>query len=153
MLHFHQSSLIDAPVTVVWEFHQRPDVLTLLTPPWQPVQVVRRQGGLDVGAETEFLLGWGVFSLRWLARHVECKPYELFVDRQVTGPFAKWLHWHQFEEEQGKTQLTDTIAFALPGGEAIESLAGSLVMAQLDSLFRYRHQVTKQYCERSSPAA
>lgn len=37
MLHFSHSSIINAPVQVVWEFHERQDVLKLLTPPWQPV--------------------------------------------------------------------------------------------------------------------
>lgn len=149
MLNFNYSTLIDAPVSVVWAFHERSDILTILTPPWQPVRVIRREGGLDVGAETEFLLGWGFLSLRWLARHIEHERYELFTDRQVEGPFAKWVHWHQFDDEQGQTQLTDTIAFALPGGDAIEFLLGWLVLAQLDSLFRYRHAITQQYCERS----
>ena len=47
MLHYCMSTLIDAPVEVVWNFHERSDILERLTPPWQPVQVVRREGGLD----------------------------------------------------------------------------------------------------------
>ncbi|MDD1437932.1 cyclase, partial [Dolichospermum sp. ST_sed10] len=42
MLHFKHSSIINAPVEVVWKFHERSDILQILTPPWQPVQVVRR---------------------------------------------------------------------------------------------------------------
>jgi ligand-binding SRPBCC domain-containing protein len=52
MLNFKHSTLIDAPLEVVWSFHERPDILALLTPPWQPIQVVRREGGLEVGAIT-----------------------------------------------------------------------------------------------------
>ncbi len=60
MLHYRKSTLIDAPVEVVWNFHERPDILERLTPPWQPVQVVRREGGLDVGAISEFRLFFGL---------------------------------------------------------------------------------------------
>jgi len=56
MLHYRKSTLIDAPVEVVWNFHERLDILERLTPPWQPVQVVRREGGLGVGAISEFRL-------------------------------------------------------------------------------------------------
>ena len=49
MLNFKYSSLIDAPVETVWQFHDRPDILELLTPPWQPVKIIRREGGLGVG--------------------------------------------------------------------------------------------------------
>ncbi len=50
MLQFKHSSMINAPVETVWRFYERSDILQLLTPPWQPVQVIRREGGLDKGA-------------------------------------------------------------------------------------------------------
>lgn len=147
MLHFQYSSVINAPVEVVWKFHERPDVLQLLTPPWQPLQVIRREGGLGVGAITEFRLLLGPLPLRWLARHTEYEKYRLFTDEQISGPFEFWRHRHRFEAEMGKTRLTDEISFALPGGQIAEFLAGWLVQLQLEAMFRYRHHVTKQECE------
>ena len=61
MVRFKYSSLIDAPVEVVWNFYERPDILNLLTPPWQPIQVIRHEGGLEVGATTEFNIFWVLF--------------------------------------------------------------------------------------------
>jgi ligand-binding SRPBCC domain-containing protein len=147
MQEFKYSSLIDAPVEVVWNFHERPDILQKLTPPWLPVEVVRREGGLDVGAISEFRLLLGLISIPWLARHTEYEKYRLFTDEQVEGPFASWIHRHQFVEENGKTRLTDAISFEMLGGEAIEFVAAWLVAAQLDALFRYRHEVTRRECE------
>ena len=113
MLHFTHSSIIDAPVEVVWKFHERPDILQLLTPPWQPVQVVRREGGLDEGAITEFRLFVGLLPLTWLARHTEFEKYRLFTDVQISGPFESWVHRHEFSQEDGKTRLTDNISYVL----------------------------------------
>jgi ligand-binding SRPBCC domain-containing protein len=149
MLQFKYSSVIDAPVEVVWQFHERPDVLKLLTPPWQPVQVIRREGGLKVGAITEFRLFLGLIPLTWVARHTEYEEYRLFVDQQISGPFEFWQHRHVFESQAGKTRLTDHISFTMPGGEAVEFVSGWLVQAQLDGMFRHRHQVTKRECELS----
>ncbi|MBD0265550.1 MAG: cyclase [Tolypothrix sp. Co-bin9] len=149
MLHFKYSSVINAPVEVVWKFHERPDILQLLTPPWQPVQVMRREGGLDVGAITEFRLFLGLLPLTWLARHTECEEYRLFTDEQISGPFECWVHRHQFEPENGKTKLTDAIAFSIPGGDPVEFFSGWLVQAQLEAMFRYRHYVTKREYESS----
>ncbi|MEO1377507.1 MAG: cyclase, partial [Cyanobacteria bacterium J06635_10] len=59
MLDFKHSSVINAPVEIVWEFYQRADVVKLLIPPWQPIQVIRREGGLGIGAITEFRLFLG----------------------------------------------------------------------------------------------
>jgi ligand-binding SRPBCC domain-containing protein len=147
MLHFQHSSIINAPPEVVWKFHERPDILQLLTPPWQPVKVVRREGGLEVGAITEFRLFLGLLPLTWLARHTECDKNRLFIDEQISGPFEYWVHRHEFVAENGKTKLTDTISFCLPGGSTVELMSGWLLQAQLEAMFRYRHYITKRECE------
>lgn len=144
MLTFKRSTLIDAPIEKVWEFHERPDILDILTPPWQPVQVIRREGGLGIGAVSEFRLILGFIPIRWLARHTECeKPY-FFVDIQETGPMKSWSHRHQFTPEDGKTRLTDKINYEIPGGTIIEFLIGWWVNSRLEEMFRYRHEVTQQ---------
>lgn len=147
MLHFQFSSLINAPIEVVWKFHEREDILEILTPPWQPVEIVRRQGGLEVGAISEFRLILGFIPITWVARHTECdKPY-LFVDRQVKGPMQFWVHRHQFTPEGDRTRLTDSIDYEIPGGWVAEILLGWWVDSRLKEMFRYRHQITQQTCE------
>ncbi|MBD2625337.1 SRPBCC family protein [Trichormus variabilis] len=147
MLQFKHSSIINAPVEVVWKFHERPDILQLLTPPWQPIQVIRREGGLNEGAITEFRLFLGLLPLTWLARHTEYEQYKLFTDEQISGPFESWVHRHEFELENRKTILTDNIAFSMPGGDSVEFVSGWLIQVQLEAMFRYRHYVTKRECE------
>ena len=147
MLHFKYSSLIDAPVEMVWKFYQRPNILEILTPPWQPVEIVRHEGGLEVGAISEFRIHLGFLPVRWVAQHTECKSNQLFTDEQVAGPMQSWVHRHQFVEENGKTRLTDAISFSLPGGSPIEWLLSAWVDERLEHMFRYRHQVTKRECE------
>ncbi|MEH2372098.1 SRPBCC family protein [Nostoc sp.] len=147
MLYFKHSSIINAPPEVVWKFHERPDILQVLNPPWQPIQVVRREGVLNVGAITEFRLFLGPLPLTWLARHTECEKNRLFTDEQISGPFEFWVHRHEFEPEDGKTRLTDAISFSMPGGGTVEFASGWLVQVQLEAMFRYRHYVTKRECE------
>lgn len=147
MLNFTYSSLINASVETVWQFHERPDILDLLTPPWQPVTIVRREGGLGVGAISEFRLSLAGIPIPWIATHIECKPNQLFVDEQTKGPMESWIHRHEFSRENGKTKLTDAIAYEIPGGWLSELLLGWWVDARLKDMFRYRHQVTKTHCE------
>jgi len=147
MLTFQYSSLIKAPVEKVWQFHERQDIMAILTPAWQPVKIVRREGGLEVGAVTEFLLTLGVFPVRWLARHVEYEQYKLFTDQQIEGPMKLWIHRHQFQAEGDYTRLTDKIQYEIPGGWVAEFILGWWVESRLQEMFRYRHQITKQQCE------
>lgn len=150
MLNFEYSSLINAPVEMVWQFHERADILDILTPPWQPVKVIRREGGLDVGAITEFRLSLGFIPVRWIARHIECELYHIFVDQQIEGPMQSWVHRHQFRDENGQTRLTDSINYEIPGGWLAEFLLGWWVNSRLQDMFRYRHQVTARECQQSS---
>jgi len=149
MLHFKYSSLIDAPVEVVWNFYERPDILQRLTPPWQPVEIVRYEGGLEIGAISEFRIVLGLLPVRWVAQHTEYKKYQLFTDEQIEGPMQSWVHRHQFVQENGKTRLTDAIAFSLPGGSPIETLLSAWVNERLEHMFRYRHEVTQRECKQT----
>ena len=147
MLNFQYSSLIDASVETVWQFHERPDILELLTPPWQPVKIIRREGGLDVGAKSEFRLSLAGIPIPWIATHIECQSNRLFVDEQTEGPMESWVHRHEFKLENGKTRLTDAIAYEIPGGWLSELALGWWVDSRLKDMFRYRHEVTKKQCE------
>lgn len=147
MLHFEYSSSIDAPVEAVWQFHERQDILDILTPPWQPVTVVHHEGGLDVGAISEFRLNLGFVPVKWVAKHIECQHNRLFTDIQIEGPMQSWEHRHIFSSEGDKTRLTDAIAYEIPGGWLAELLLGWWVDSRLKEMFRYRHQVTKKECE------
>ncbi|MEO8659786.1 MAG: SRPBCC family protein [Bryobacteraceae bacterium] len=147
MRHYERSVLINAPVETVFAFHERPDALELLTPPTPPVRVLRREGGLQVGAIVELLVPLGPFHKRWLARHIAYEKNRLFVDTQVSGPFAHWTHRHLFAPNGTGTLLTDSIEFELPLAPLSEWLGGWVVRRQLDSMFRYRHEVTRRYCE------
>lgn len=150
MRYFQYSSLINAPVEVVWHFHERPDVLSLLTPPWQPVEIVRRQGLLEVGAMSEFRIWLGLVPVLWRSRHSECLPYRVFTDRQESGPMAYWVHRHEFIAFEGKTRLRDTIRYELVGGESTDFFIGWWIDMRLGDMFRYRHSVTQRYCEQPS---
>lgn len=148
MLNFRYSSVIDAPLQTVWQFHERPDILNLLTPPWQPVKIIRREGGLGVGAISEFRLSLAGIPVRWVATHIECIPNRLFVDEQTDGPMESWVHRHEFASEGNQTRLTDAIAYEIPGGFLAELLLGWWVDLRLKDMFRYRHQVTQIHCSK-----
>ncbi|MBN8730922.1 MAG: SRPBCC family protein [Acidobacteria bacterium] len=141
MPHFSQSTLIDAPVEAVFAFHERPDALTLLSPPFPPVRLLSRTGrGIEAGAELELRIG----PLRWLARHTHYEPNRLFVDEQIAGPFARWIHRHEFTPAGAQTRLTDHIDFQLPGGPLVNSLFAWAVKLSLRDMFNHRHRVTRQ---------
>jgi ligand-binding SRPBCC domain-containing protein len=147
-MHFHFTSFVKATPAAVMAFHERPDAIVRLRPPWQPMQVLRRQGGLEAGAEVEFRVWMGPVPVRWLARHIAFEPGRSFTDVQVHGPFRSWVHTHRFVPQGEGTLLSDEIECSLPGAPVSDWLFGWTVRLQLTAMFRYRHAVTRRFCER-----
>jgi len=148
MLRFVCSTHIEAPVEVVFAFHEKPEALETLTPPRQRIEIIRRQGGIQPGGEVEFRVRMGWFWLRWHARHAAYEKNRLFTDEQLRGPFRKWIHRHRFEDRGGATELIDEVECSLPGGGLSDALFGWLVRIGLGKLFSFRHRVTKRITER-----
>lgn len=147
MLNVNFSTFFQAAPTAVFAFHERPDALEILTPPWERVEILQRPPGLEAGARVELKVGSGLLRVRWVALHTEFERNRLFVDVQERGPFAFWEHRHVFEEEGAGCRMTDSIRFALPLGWLTEKLLGWAVKARLQRMFKYRHEVTRRYVE------
>jgi ligand-binding SRPBCC domain-containing protein len=141
--------LIQAAVDEVFRFHEREDALALLSPAFPPVRLMRRSGGIAAGARVELRVG--VF--RWVALHTAFEKNRLFVDEQIEGPFAKWVHRHEFESSGTGTRLTDRIEYQLRGGPLINMLFGWSVTIGLRQMFSHRHRVTREICERPGGSA
>ena len=124
MATFSKSIVIDAPVETVFGFHERPDALLLLTPPFPPVRLVSMTGGLEPGSRVELRVGF----LPWVAMHTAYQRNRLFADEQIQGPFAKWVHRHEFESLGLKTRLTDRVEYLLPGGSFVNAAIGWVVL-------------------------
>ncbi len=141
---FVKTAMVDAPVDRVFGFHERADAFTLLTPAFPPVRVVGKVGrGVQTGVRVEIRVG----PVRWLALHTDYVKNKLFVDEQVSGPFAKWVHRHEFEAVGNQTRLTDRVEFQLKGGRIINALFAWVAKIALTDMFRHRHDVTRRICE------
>lgn len=147
MPHFEKAIVLDAPVDLVFAFHERPDALTLLSPAFPPVRLISRSGnGLQQGTRVELRVG----VLRWVALHTQYEKNRLFVDEQIEGPFAKWVHRHEFRAIGGKTQLTDRIDYELRGGSLMSRLFGWAVQLGLNNMFAHRHAATAKALRQGS---
>lgn len=143
MPQFVKSVLIDAPVARVFGFHERADALELLTPAFPPVKVISRTGGIREGARVVLRVG----PFPWTALHTVYEKDRLFVDQQISGPFAKWIHRHEFQDRGTKTLLTDRLEYELPGGAVMNALFAWTLWPGFYQMFSYRHGVTRKFCE------
>lgn len=134
-------SIIAAPVDFVFEWHERPGALERLTPPWDKMQVVQSSGGIHPGAKTILKMKAGLIPFRWQAEHTDYEQNRLFRDRQVRGPFAKWVHTHVFSADSADTCCyEDRIEYRLRFDPLGEFFMGEWVRRQLEQIFLVRHR-------------
>jgi uncharacterized protein (TIGR01777 family) len=143
---FRKRSRIEAPAEELFNWHGRPGAFERLSPPWDPVQIVERVGGMQDGGRVVLRLPVaGPISVRWVAEHADYVEGESFRDVQSQGPFNHWSHTHSFAGDgDGASVLEDEIEYELPLGIAGDLIAGRAVKSRLREMFAYRHRITRQ---------
>jgi ligand-binding SRPBCC domain-containing protein len=145
---FVKQSIIRAAPERVFAFHELPDALRRLTPPWETTRVLSAAPDLRAGSEAvvETRL-FGLIPVRWVARHTLYDPPRMFEDVQVEGPFKSWRHRHTIEPHEKGAVLRDEIDFETPLGALGRLASPLLVEPRLRRLFEFRHGVTREWCE------
>lgn len=140
---FDARTKIDAPAAEAFRWHARPGAFLRLSPPWRRVELLDSRGGIEDGARATVRVGAGPFAVRWVVAHHGYQEGRRFLDEQVSGPFARFVHEHLFEDTgPGRSVVADRIDYALPFGAAGELAFGYLTRRGLERLFGYRGAVT-----------
>jgi len=145
---FVKESVIRAAPERVFAFHELPDALARLTPPWERARVIQAARIDEVGSvaiiETRL---FGVIPSRWVARHTLYDPPRAFEDLQESGPFKYWRHRHTVLPHAGGATLRDEIEYEPPLSFLGRLAEPFLVTPRLERVFAYRHEVTRAWCE------
>jgi ligand-binding SRPBCC domain-containing protein len=139
---------IAATPETVFRFHESPDALRSLIPPWEKMTVAESDGSLAIGSRVVLRGRMGPIPIAWVAVHTEYAPPHLFADRQESGPFAAWHHrHHMLDDGRGGTILRDEVDYAVPMGKIGQFFGGWFVRRKLEKMFAYRHETTKRLIE------
>lgn len=80
--------------------------------------------------------------LRWRSEITVWDPPHRFVDRQVHGPYRRWVHEHRFVSlDGGDTLVEDRVEYAVPGGRLVHAL---FVKRDVQAIFAYRTAVLRE---------
>ncbi|MDQ2855712.1 MAG: SRPBCC family protein [Acidobacteriota bacterium] len=146
-MQFVKESFIRASPERVFAFHEQPEALRLLMPPWESSRIVAQANISEPGSRTIIeakILG---IRVRWIAEHTVYDPPQMFEDIQVAGPFRSWRHRHYIAERPNGAMLRDEIDYQPPLGFPGRLLAPLLIEPRLRRLFQFRHRVTREWCE------
>ena len=104
---------VNAPIERVADFHSRASSMAAITPPPFVVRMRNTPAVLKDGDQMDFTMWIGPLPVRWVAQIENVSPAG-FKDRQISGPFAHWVHRHTFTAlDAHTTTVTDEIELRL----------------------------------------
>jgi len=142
-VRFVATSIIRTTPERLFAFHELPDVVDRLMPPWERARVIERAPDLHLGRRAVASIHVFGLSMRIESEHIVYDPPHRFEDRQLRGPFRRWHHRHIIEPHRDGALLIDDIDFEPP----FAIVSGWFVRRRLRKLFEFRHRVTREYCE------
>jgi ligand-binding SRPBCC domain-containing protein len=141
-----REQVVPRPLDEVFAFFADPGNLEALTPGFLHFRVLTpRSTRMETGAVFEYRLRLFGVPLGWKSRIDAYDPPRSFTDVQLDGPYASWVHVHEFRPVPGGVLVRDTVRYALGRGP-LGSLAHALfVRRSLARIFDYRAQKLSEH--------
>lgn len=135
------SVVVHAPVKVLWEYYTDLTNLTEMMLPQLRMKVEKAELPLRLNSRIRFRIQpKGLpFPIYWDAQIVTFESEYRFVDKQIKGPFSRWVHEHRFEAlSENRTRLVDKLE--MDGMTGLLATLGEsfLLGSRLQSLFDHR---------------
>lgn len=103
---------------------------------------------MEPGKKIDYRLRLFGVPFRWQSEISLWNPPVEFIDTQVKGPYAEWVHHHLFfEEGPNRTRVVDRVRYRPPGG-IFGRLALPLVRRELQRIFSFREKRLRALLEK-----
>lgn len=140
---------LPGPPAAVFPFFGDARNLERITPPFLRFRIRRVQGEpLAAGSRIDYSLRLHGLPIRWRTLIELWDPPHRFVDLQIGGPFRQWRHRHTFEENEGRTLVTDVVDFDLYCRSLARTPLLAWIEADLRAIFAYRQDATAKALDR-----
>ena len=99
---------------------------------------------LQAGSIIDYQLRLYGIPFTWRTSITRWDPPHGFVDEQVRGPYAQWIHTHRFSDlPNGGTRIEDEVRYRLPLG-VLGWFAQRVVARQVQRIFNYRERRVRE---------
>ena len=140
LYHLERSLFIPRPREEVFSFFADAGNLERITPGFLFFHILTpRPIDMKVGTLIDYRLRLFGVPFHWQTLIEAFDPVSSFTDIQITGPYRRWHHRHDFIDASGGTTMRDRVEYELPLGP-MGTIARSLfVRRALDRIFDHRN--------------
>jgi ligand-binding SRPBCC domain-containing protein len=138
-----RKSVLPTTLDKAWVFFSDPRNLSFITPAEMDfeIQSPLKAGDFYPGMLIEYVVRpFGGIRFRWVSEIQKIEEMKYFQDLQLVGPYAYWLHRHEFREIGSGVEMKDVVEYRMPYG-----WFGVL----LHSLFRKLNSCSKKEMQRN----
>ena len=142
---FEAHQWVPSPIEQTFGFFADAANLEAITPPFLNFRILTTLPvAMCVGARIDYRIALYGVPMTWKTRIERWEPGASFVDRQLSGPYAQWIHLHTFTSVHGGTQLDDRVEYALPLDPLSRPGHRLFVRPTIERIFAHRRQVIAQ---------
>lgn len=142
---FETTLWVPQPVEEVFPFFADPRNLETITPSWLNFRLLTPfPVEMRVGALIDYRLRLRGIPIHWQTEITLWEPPVRFVDIQRRGPYRRWIHYHNFLQRNGGTEVQDQVEYQMIGGALLNRL---FVKSDVERIFSYRRRVLTHFLE------
>lgn len=134
-----RAQVLRRPREDVSAFFENPENLEDITPPYLRFRIVSpRPVAMQSGTVIDYRLRLFGLPIAWRTRIASYDRGRSFVDMQQRGPFATWIHRHEFHDHPLGTLMTDQVDFRSPLGLLGRAAEAIFVERLVTRIFDFR---------------
>jgi ligand-binding SRPBCC domain-containing protein len=142
--YYKTEQFLSTDINTAWNFFSSAKNLARITPPELDFNILTALDEKDIyqGMLIEYTIRplFGIL-LNWQTQILTIKKPEMFIDKQLKGPYKIWEHTHEFIQTEKGVLMKDSVKYLLPFG-ILGNIAHSLfVRRKIERIFNYRKQV------------
>lgn len=139
-----RTQIIERSLDATFDFFGDAYNLEKITPEFLRFKILTpRPIAMKAGTLIDYSLSLFGLPFKWQTLIEQWEPGVKFVDRQVTGPYALWVHTHTFKAlGPERTLMQDRVEYQIPLGFLGDIAHVLFVEETLRKIFDYRAEVT-----------
>jgi ligand-binding SRPBCC domain-containing protein len=138
-------TLLPGTLAEVFDFFSRAENLGKITPSTlgfeilTPLPIEMKQGAL-----IDYKIKLYGLPMRWRTEITAWEPPYRFVDTQLKGPYALWVHEHTFSQTPEGVEMIDRVEYRVPAGPFEPIVHQLFVGPSLRHIFGHREKAIRE---------